>query len=188
MTADQLRKQFNLGSDLQAMFCLEYLIDLNATKAAIRAGYSAKNPSRSGADALRIPKVQEAIAYLKDERSKNILVDEEYVIKVLKTIVNRCLQVTPVLNRNGDPIGEYRFNPTEARKSAELLGEHLKMWKRTPQNGHLSQNTLLQINFGTEDLNEIRNVEQAIDNELETINYKRIIHSEGSDTEEESKT
>lgn len=32
-------------TDKQEMFCREYLIDLNATQAAIRAGYSAKQPT-----------------------------------------------------------------------------------------------------------------------------------------------
>jgi len=35
-------------NDKQEMFCREYLIDLNATQAAIRAGYSAKTSNRAG--------------------------------------------------------------------------------------------------------------------------------------------
>ena len=41
----------------QKRFCDEYLIDLNATQAAIRAGYSEKTAYRTGADNLRKPGV-----------------------------------------------------------------------------------------------------------------------------------
>ena len=39
MQISELREKFGLKSDKQAQFVLEYLIDLNATKAALRAGY-----------------------------------------------------------------------------------------------------------------------------------------------------
>lgn len=39
-------------TDKQEMFCREYLIDLNATQAAIRAGYSAKIANRTAAENL----------------------------------------------------------------------------------------------------------------------------------------
>ena len=46
----------------QQRFCDEYLIDLNAPQAALRAGYSAKTAYRTGADNLKKPQIQEFLA------------------------------------------------------------------------------------------------------------------------------
>ena len=45
-------------TDKQEMFCREYLIDLNATQAAIRAGYSAKTANRTASENLSKPDTQ----------------------------------------------------------------------------------------------------------------------------------
>ena len=49
----------------QEMFCREYLIDLNATQAAIRAGYSAKTVNRTASENMSKPDIQSRIAELK---------------------------------------------------------------------------------------------------------------------------
>lgn len=54
-------------TDKQKRFCDEYLIDLNATQAAIRAGYSPKTAEQTASRLLRNVKVQEYIA--KDKKS-----------------------------------------------------------------------------------------------------------------------
>lgn len=54
-------------TDKQKRFCEEYLIDLNATQAAIRAGYSPKTAEQTASRLLRNVKVQEYIA--KDKKS-----------------------------------------------------------------------------------------------------------------------
>lgn len=57
-------------TDKQKRFCDEYLIDLNATQAAIRAGYSAKSAYSIGEENLRKPElksyIQQAIAKAKE--------------------------------------------------------------------------------------------------------------------------
>lgn len=67
-------------TDKQALFCQEYLLDLNATQAAIRAGYSKNSAEVIGHENLRKPNIQELIAELKDERSKEIKVDARWVL------------------------------------------------------------------------------------------------------------
>ncbi|MGG6860027.1 UNVERIFIED_CONTAM: terminase small subunit, partial [Pseudomonas aeruginosa] len=52
------------------LFVEEYLVDLNATQAAIRAGYAPKRAAEMGYELLRIPEVAEAIAQAMAERSK----------------------------------------------------------------------------------------------------------------------
>jgi len=73
-------------TDKQEFFCREYLVDLNATQAAIRAGYSEKTAQAIGAENLSKPLIQQRIQTLKNERSQLIKTDSEYVLRRLREI------------------------------------------------------------------------------------------------------
>ena len=73
-------------TDKQRKFCDEYLIDLNATQAAIRAGYSEKTAYRTGADNLRKPQIEEYIAKRQKELSRSTEITQERVIRELALI------------------------------------------------------------------------------------------------------
>lgn len=70
----------------QKRFCEEYLIDLNATQAAIRAGYSPKTAEQTASRLLRNVKVQEYIAKRQKELSRSTEITQERVIKELALI------------------------------------------------------------------------------------------------------
>lgn len=65
----------------QAMFCQEYLLDLNATQAAIRAGYSKKTAAKIGSENLRKPDITNCIQELKNKRSERTKIDADYVLQ-----------------------------------------------------------------------------------------------------------
>lgn len=67
----------------QEQFVREYLIDLNATQAAIRAGYSAKTAGAVGHELLKKPEIIEAIDAAKIERSTETKIDAAWVLKRL---------------------------------------------------------------------------------------------------------
>lgn len=67
----------------QAKFVYEYLIDLNATQAAIRAGYSAKRADAIGYENLRKPDIQEAIALAQQARSARTLITPDRTLQEL---------------------------------------------------------------------------------------------------------
>lgn len=73
-------------TDKQKRFCEEYLIDLNATQAAIRAGYSPKTAEQTASRLLRNVKVQEYIAKRQKELSRSTEVTQERVIRELALI------------------------------------------------------------------------------------------------------
>lgn len=73
-------------TDKQKRFCEEYLIDLNATQAAIRAGYSPKTAEQTASRLLRNVKVQEYIAKRQKELSRSTHITQERVIKELALI------------------------------------------------------------------------------------------------------
>ena len=69
----------------QQRFVDEYLIDLNATQAAIRAGYSLKTAEQQGFQLLKKTSVSEAIEQSQQERQKRTLVTQDDVIRGLLT-------------------------------------------------------------------------------------------------------
>ena len=84
----------------QEMFCLEYLIDLNATQAAIRAGYSEKTAHSIGNENLIKPLIQETIAKLKADRCDSVSVNAKYVLDRLLEIDQ--LDVIDILDNTGN--------------------------------------------------------------------------------------
>ncbi len=68
----------------QARFVEEYLIDLNATQAAIRAGYSAKTANEQGAQLLAKLSIRQAVAEAQAIRSKRTEITQDEVIQGLK--------------------------------------------------------------------------------------------------------
>jgi phage terminase small subunit len=70
----------------QARFVEEYLIDLNATQAAIRAGYAAKDADVQGSRLLGNVRVAEAVARAKAERSARIGLTQDRVLQELAAI------------------------------------------------------------------------------------------------------
>lgn len=94
-------------TDKQEMFCREYLIDLNATQAAIRAGYSEKTARATGSENLSKPDIQEFIATLKLARNEKAEIDADYVLHRLVEIDQ--MDVLDILNPTGElkPVAEW---------------------------------------------------------------------------------
>jgi phage terminase small subunit len=87
-------------SDKQEMFCLEYLIDLNATQAAVRAGYSEKTATSIGSENLSKPYIQERISELKSKRNERVEINSDWVLSQLVDIHN--LDVVDILDNVGN--------------------------------------------------------------------------------------
>lgn len=66
---------------LQVRFIDEYLVDLNATQAAIRAGYSAKTARQAGAENLSKPAIQAAIAEARERQQERTGITADRVVK-----------------------------------------------------------------------------------------------------------
>ncbi|HDS6402387.1 TPA: terminase small subunit [Morganella morganii subsp. morganii] len=94
-------------TDKQEMFCREYLIDLNATQAAIRAGYSEKTANRTASENLSKPDIQIRISELMKERSDRLQIDADYVLNRLVEIDQ--MDVLDILHDDGGikPIHEW---------------------------------------------------------------------------------
>lgn len=108
----------------QEAFCQEYLIDLNATQAALRAGYSEKTAKDIGCENLAKPNIQKKIAELMARRSEKTEINAEWVLKSAKKVYDRCMQEEQVI-ANGEPTGEYKFDSSGANKALDLIGKHV---------------------------------------------------------------
>ncbi|ENU23513.1 hypothetical protein F993_01666 [Acinetobacter proteolyticus] len=90
----------------QKIFVHEYLKDLNATQAAVRAGYSAKTAGSIGDENLKKPEIQKAITEAQNARIKRLDVDADYVLNRLVQIdqmdvidiMNDDLSLKPISN------------------------------------------------------------------------------------------
>ena len=122
----------------QQRFVEEYLIDLNATQAAIRAGYSAKTAKVIAAQNLSKLNIQEAIQEAQSKLSERTGITQEYVLSNIQKVVERCMQQEAVQARDGSPLlvegpeGDlaclFEFKETGALKGLELLGRHLGLF------------------------------------------------------------
>lgn len=97
----------------QQAFVSEYLVDLNATQAAIRAGYKEKNAYQIGAENLRKPQIQKAIQEAREAREKSTRYNAAWII---------------------DQIAEIAKDPEQSArdrlKALELLGKHHGLWEK----------------------------------------------------------
>lgn len=73
----------------QQRFCDEYLIDLNATQAAIRAGYSEKTAYSIGNENLKKPEISEYIEKRMAEKEKELIADQDEVMRYLSAVMRR---------------------------------------------------------------------------------------------------
>lgn len=123
-------------SNREWRFVLEYVVDMNAKAAAIRAGYSAKSAKKIGWEVLRRDDVQAALGDAKREVAKQAGLDAQWVLSRLRQVVERCMQAEEVVERDGTPTGEYQFDSSGANKALELLGKHLELFTEKVKTEH----------------------------------------------------
>ena len=109
----------------QKMFCDEYLIDLNATQAAIRAGYSKKTARAMGAENLTKPAIREYIAKRMEEKEKALVADQDEVMKYLTAVMRREMKESIVVTTSEETT---KYVPDKEGKMRQQ-----KVKKETPQ-------------------------------------------------------
>lgn len=136
-------------TEKQARFVEEYLVDLNATQAAIRAGYSEKTARSVGCENLTKPDIQEAIKSAMSLRSERTEITQDMVLRELAAIgfsritdyvnikngvveLNDTSSLTDSQNASIASIKEGKFGIElknyDKLRALELLGQHLGMF------------------------------------------------------------
>lgn len=120
----------------QQRFCDEYLIDLNATQAAIRAGYSEKYANTNASKLLQITTVAEYIEKRKMDRIERTEITQDVVLKELANIAfsnaadyaavvekDATIDGVPVLDDDGNPV---KYRTVELVLTQDLTEEQKK--------------------------------------------------------------
>lgn len=110
-------------------FCEEYLVDLNATQAAIRAGYKEKTARSQGQRLLTNVDIQKYIAELQKKQSERTGITADTVLKELEKIA----------------LTDTEISGKEKIKALELLGKHLGMFSGQTEDSTAAENNLLDI-------------------------------------------
>ncbi len=114
----------------QQQFCDEYLIDLNGTQAAIRAGYDPNSARSYASQLLDIEEIQEYISAKQKKVSDKLEYSLERVLLNFAKVYDRCMQGEQVLDFDGNPTGEWKFDPSNANRANENIGKHLGFFEK----------------------------------------------------------
>ena len=147
----------------QKRFIEEYLIDLNATQAAIRAGYSAKTAQEQSSRLLSNVMVQNAIKEAQNKRSERTQIKQDDVIRMLlenieiasgkKAVIKTEIRKSEDGELVGDDIAQFVYESSSVNRSLELLGKHLGMFKDSVDitTGGNPLPTTINVSFGDGD-------------------------------------
>lgn len=95
------------------LFISEYLIDLNATDAVLKAGYKSRHPQALGTELLRHPLIKEAVDAALAKRIERNEVKADYLINKLINIIEKT----------------ETDNPQACLRAIELAGKSIALWK-----------------------------------------------------------
>lgn len=135
----------------QEMFCREYLIDLNGTQAAIRAGYSAKTAGQIAEQNLKKLEIQSYLEELKGERQESTKITAEWVLKEAQ----ECYNALKAEKAHKD-----------ALKALDLIGRHTGV-KAFDKNAN-EKDTTLEVKISFEQIKEKKKSKKIT---AETVNF-----------------
>lgn len=154
-------------TEKQKRFCDEYLIEPNATKAAIKAGYSHNSAGSIGNENLQKPEIIEYIKEKTDKMSEEKIANAEEVMEYLTSVMRgKSKSEIVVVESLGDFTSEARRvtklpDEKERLKAAELLGkrmlmfdgakEKLELEKRKVDNTEVDKNIVIKFDGDIEE-------------------------------------
>lgn len=109
-------------------------VELGCGSQAYREAYSVKRMSAhavavEAGKLLKHPDIALTIQTLQAEAAKRNDVSVDFVLQALKENLTRAMQAVPVLDRQGNPTGQFKYDGSVANKALELMGKHLGMWR-----------------------------------------------------------
>lgn len=114
----------------QERFVEEYLVDLNATQACIRAGYSKKTAGAIGTENLSKPLIQQAISEKRSELSERTAVTAEKVVAALATVAFANIGDYFSVDSNGSPCLNFEdLTPEQTAAISEVTVEQFVVGK-----------------------------------------------------------
>jgi len=114
----------------QKRFCDEYLIDLNATQAAIRAGYSERTAKQMGTENLSKPAIKAYIEERMAEKEAELVASQDEVLQYLTSVMRgeTRAHVLGIGTDGASAVFEKPPDEKERLKAAELLGKRYALF------------------------------------------------------------
>lgn len=137
-------------TEKQKRFVAEYLVDLNATQAAIRAGYSEKTAGSVGNENLKKPEIQEALQKaIKDRESRTEITQDKVLGELGKVAFSKAADYSESILKYSNKL-----------RALELLGKHLGMFDGKSAQSTGRKNNLIEAlkdteEIDTDDLDEV---------------------------------
>ena len=112
-------------TDKQKRFCDEYLVDFNATQAAIRAGYSNKTAYSIGDENLRKPELKKYIDERIAEKQSQLIATQDEVLRYLTSVLRgeQKEQTLRMADIGVQEVAEINTSTKDRLRAAELLGK-----------------------------------------------------------------
>lgn len=101
-------------TDMQEIFCQEYLKDLNGTQAAVRAGYAENSANEQASRLLANANISERVQMLMQSRAKRIEIDSDMILKELLLLAKTDL--SNAYDENGN-LKNVQDMPEEVRRA-----------------------------------------------------------------------
>jgi len=122
-------------TDKQKLFISEYLVDMNATQAYLRAGYKVKNKEIAQVNASKLllnTMVLENINLLIEIRNKKLDIDAQYVLKEAVEVLDIAMgrkahKVSYIKENKVKKIDVFKTNLSEANKALVIIGKHVNV-------------------------------------------------------------
>ena len=144
-------------TEKQKRFCDEYLISLNATQAAIKAGYSKKYANTNASKLLQITTINEYIEKRMAEKESALIASQDEVLKYLTSVMRGESQSEIVVVEGiGEGCSEARLmdktpDEKERLKAAELLGKRYGLFtEKVEQQVDMDLNIVIDYGDDTE--------------------------------------
>lgn len=106
-------------------FADEWILCMDGKEAATKAGYSPKTAAYQASRMLKNVKLREYIETRKKEIEEILRVSKITVVRDLLAVKDRCMQAEEVLDSEGNPTGEYKFDSRGAVKALEQVAKSL---------------------------------------------------------------
>lgn len=140
-------------NEKQKRFCDEYLIDLNATQAAIRAGYKKETAYSQGQRLLKNVEVKKYIEERMEEKEKKLIADQDEVLRYLTSVLRgESSSEEIVVEGLGDGCSAARTmekapSEKDKLKAAELLGKRYSMFTDKLE-ADVDMELLISVDYG----------------------------------------
>lgn len=164
-------KKFNQDGSLinirQEMWCQTWVQTFDAKKSFEMANYNGEAYGMIRDQNLRKKHIQYRIKHILAERVAGLHINEDWIVLHLVKVLNQSIAGTQVMDREGNPTGEWTHDSRGALKALEMLGANIGMFQKQESRREVQ----LNLHFG----NKLPEKEITVDLETEIVEEHNVI-------------